>query len=315
MNYNTDYNTIKYDVEDNILTITLHRPEKMNAFTGEMMNEMIDAFDKADADDDIRALIVTGSGDRAFCAGADLSSGADTFNYEKHSKSTEQTDAKLKRPDVEGAIKEDGSVNWSHDAVRDGGGRLTLRIFKCLKPVIAAVNGAAVGIGVTMQLAMDIRIASDTARFGFVFTRRGMVPEACSSWFLPRIVGMPKALEWTFSGRVFDAKEALDGGLVRSLHKPEELLSVARGIAREIADNTAPVSVALSRQMLWRMSAAADPMEAHKIDSRGIFSRGRQGDSAEGVMSFLEKRPATFPDKVSTDLPEYFPWWDESEYS
>lgn len=315
MSYSTDYNTIKYDVEDNILTLTLHRPEKMNAFTSEMMNEMIDAFDKADADDDIRAIIVTGSGDRAFCAGADLSSGADTFNYEKHSKPTEQTEAKPKRPGIDGAIKEDGSVNWSHDAVRDGGGRLTLRIFKCLKPVIAAVNGAAVGIGVTMQLAMDIRIASDTARFGFVFTRRGMVPEACSSWFLPRIVGMPKALEWTFSGRVFDAKEALDGGLVRSLHKPEELLSVARGIAREIADNTAPVSVALSRQMLWRMSAAADPMEAHKIDSRGIFSRGRQGDSAEGVMSFLEKRPATFPNKVSTDLPEYFPWWDEPEYS
>ena len=315
MSYSTDYNTIKYDVEDNILTLTLHRPEKMNAFTGEMMNEMIDAFDKADADDDIRAIIVTGSGDRAFCAGADLSSGADTFNYEKHSKPSEQTEAKPKRPGIDGAIKEDGSVNWSHDAVRDGGGRLTLRIFKCLKPVIAAVNGAAVGIGVTMQLAMDIRIASDTARFGFVFTRRGMVPEACSSWFLPRIVGMPKALEWTFSGRVFDAKEALDGGLVRSLHKPEELLSVARGIAREIADNTAPVSVALSRQMLWRMSAAADPMEAHKIDSRGIFSRGRQGDSAEGVMSFLEKRPATFPNKVSTDLPEYFPWWDEPEYS
>ncbi len=315
MSNSTIYNTIKYDVEDNILTLTLHRPEKMNAFTGEMMNEMIDAFDKADADDDIRAIIVTGSGDRAFCAGADLSSGADTFNYEKHSESPQSDDAKLKRKDVDGAIQDDGSVNWSHEAVRDGGGRLTLRIFKCLKPVIAAVNGAAVGIGVTMQLAMDIRIASESARFGFVFTRRGMVPEACSSWFLPRIVGMPKALEWTFSGRVFDAQEALNGGLVRSLHKPEELLSVARGIAREIADNTAPVSVALSRQMLWRMSAAADPMEAHKIDSRGIFSRGRQGDSAEGVMSFLEKRPATFPDNVSTDMPDYFPWWDEPEYS
>lgn len=305
------YNVIKYDVEDHILTITLNRPEKMNAYTGEMQKEIIDALDRADADDDIRVIIVTGEGDRAFCAGADLSSGADTFNYEKHSGDKD----KLKRKNVDGAIDAQGNVNWSHQSVRDGGGQLTLRIFKCLKPIIAAVNGAAVGVGVTMQLAMDIRLASETARFGFVFTRRGMVPEACSSWFLPRIVGMPKALEWTFSGRVFDAQEALNGGLVRSVHKPDELLSAAREIATEIVENTAPVSVALSRQMLWRMAAADNPMEAHKIDSRGIFSRGRSGDSAEGVMSFLEKRDATYPDKVSQDMPEYFPWWDEREYS
>jgi len=305
------YNAILYQVDDNILTITLNRPEKMNAYTGEMQRELIDALDRADADDDVRAIIVTGSGDRAFCAGADLSAGADTFNYEKLADSSD----KPKRAGIDDVIDDEGNVDWSHQAVRDGGGQLTLRIYKCLKPVIAAVNGAAVGIGVTMQLAMDIRIAADSARFGFVFTRRGMVPEACSSWFLPRIVGMPKALEWTFSGRVFDAEEALQGGLVRSLHKPEELMDVARGIAREIADNTAPVSVALSRQMLWRMAAADDPMEAHRIDSRGIFSRGRSGDSAEGVSSFLEKRGANFPDKVSEDMPQYFPWWDERDYS
>jgi len=304
------YNAILYQVDENILTITLNRPEKMNAYTGEMQRELIDALDRADADDEVRAIIVTGAGDRAFCAGADLSGGADTFNYEKLADSP----GKPKRAGIDGAIDEQGNIDWSHQAVRDGGGQLTLRIYKCLKPVIAAVNGAAVGVGVTMQLAMDIRVAADTARFGFVFTRRGMVPEACSSWFLPRIVGMPKALEWTFSGRVFDAEEALHGGLVRSLHKPEELMDVARGIAREIADNTAPVSVALSRQMLWRVAAADDPMEAHRIDSRGIFSRGRSGDSAEGVTSFLEKRGANFTDKVSEDMPEYYPWWDERDY-
>jgi enoyl-CoA hydratase/carnithine racemase len=305
------YNAILYQLDDNILTITLNRPEKLNAYTNEMQRELIDALDRADADDEVRAIIVTGAGDRAFCAGADLSAGADTFNFEKRAASSDQPT----RDNIDGAIDAQGNIDWSHQGVRDGGGQLTLRIFKCLKPVIAAVNGAAVGVGVTMQLAMDIRVAADTARFGFVFSRRGMVPEACSSWFLPRIVGMPKALEWTFSGRVFDAEEALQGGLVRSLHKPQELMDVARGIAREIADNTAPVSVALSRQMLWRMSAAADPMEAHRIDSRGIFSRGRSADSAEGVSSFLEKREAHFPDKVSEDMPEYFPWWDEPEYN
>ena len=298
------YTTIKYEVSENILTLTLHRPDKLNAFTGEMMMEMIDAFDRADADDEVRAIIVTGEG-RAFCAGADLSAGAKTFDYE----------ARTDRPDKQGnPVQDDGSINWSHEAVRDGGGRLTLRIYECLKPVIAAVNGPAVGIGVTMQLAMDIRMASETAKFGFVFARRGIVPEACSSWFLNRVVGISKALEWTYTGRVFGADEALAGGLVRSLHKPENLLADARALAREIADNTAPVSVALTRQMLWRMAGADHPMEAHKIDSRAIYARGRTQDAKEGVVSFLEKRPAVYPDKVSKDMPSFFPWWPKREY-
>lgn len=298
------YNTIKYEVEDNILTLTLHRPEKMNAFTGEMMMEMIDAFDRADADDDVRAIIVTGEG-KAFCAGADLSAGAKTFDYEKRDD----------RPDKSGsATTETGEVNWSHPSVRDGGGRLTLRIYECLKPVIGAINGAAVGIGVTMQLPMDIRLASEKARFGFVFARRGIVPEACSSWFLPRVVGVSQALEWIYSGRVFDAQEALRGGLVRDVLPEDELLPAARAIAREIADNTAPVSIALSRQLIWRMAGADHPMEAHKMDSRSIFSRGASEDAKEGVMSFLEKREANYPCKVSKDMPVFFPWWDEREY-
>jgi len=298
------YETIKYEVEDNILTITLHRPEKMNAFTGQMMLDMIDAFDRADADDDVRAIIITGEG-KAFCAGADLSAGAKTFDYEKRDD----------RPDKGGsATTSDGEIDWSHPSVRDGGGRLTLRIYESLKPVIGAINGAAVGIGVTMQLPMDIRLASEKARFGFVFARRGIVPEACSSWFLPRIVGVSQALEWVYSGRVFDAQEALRGGLVREVLPEDELLPKAREIAREIADNTAPVSIALSRQLIWRMAGADHPMEAHKMDSRSIFSRGASADAKEGVMSFLEKRPATYPCKVSEDMPVFFPWWDEREY-
>tara|TARA_R110002124_G_scaffold67064_8_gene182318 strand:+ start:1994 stop:2899 length:906 start_codon:yes stop_codon:yes gene_type:complete len=298
------YSTIKYDVSENILTLTLSRPDKLNAFTGEMMMEMVDAFDRADADDDIRAIIVTGEG-RAFCAGADLSAGAKTFDYEKRAD----------RPDKQGnPVQDDGSINWSHEAVRDGGGLLTLRIYECLKPVIAAVNGPAVGIGVTMQLAMDIRMASETAKFGFVFARRGIVPEACSSWFLPRIVGIAKALEWTYTGRVFDAKEALAGGLVTSLHAPDDLLPAARALAREIADNTSAVSVALTRQMLWRNAATDHPMEAHKIDSRAIYARGRTEDAKEGVVSFLEKRPAKYPNKVSKDMPSFFPWWPKRDY-
>ncbi|MDR3497799.1 MAG: crotonase/enoyl-CoA hydratase family protein [Parvibaculum sp.] len=298
------YETIKYDVADGILTITLNRPDKLNAFTGEMMAELIDAFDRSDADDNVRAVIVTGEG-RAFCAGADLSAGAKTFDY------AERTD----RPDKAGnPVKADGSIDWSNEAVRDGGGRLTLRIYESLKPVIAAVNGPAVGIGVTMQLAMDIRLASETAKFGFVFARRGIVPEACSSWFLPRVVGISQALEWTYTGRVFGAEEALNGRLIRSIHKPEDLLPAARAIAREIADNTAQVSVALTRQMIWRMAGADHPMEAHKIDSRAIYARGRTQDAKEGVVSFLEKRPAKYPDKVSKDMPSFFPWWPKREY-
>jgi enoyl-CoA hydratase/carnithine racemase len=297
------YEQILYDVADGILTITLNRPEKLNAFTGTMMNEMIDAFDRADADDNIRAIVVTGAG-RAFCAGADLSAGAKTFDYES-------SDA---RPDRQGARRADGSVDWSHESVRDGGGLLTLRIFESLKPVIAAVNGPAVGVGVTMQLAMDVRLASENARFGFVFARRGIVPEACSSWFLPRVVGISQALEWAYSGRVFGAAEALEGGLVRKIYKPEELIPAARTLAREISDNCAPVSIALIRQMMWRMLGADHPMEAHKLDSRAIYSRGTAGDAKEGVTSFLEKRAAKFPDAVSKDMPTFFPWWKAHKY-
>ena len=297
------YEQIQYHVDRNILTITLNRPEKLNAFTGTMMSELIDAFKRADADDAVRAVVVTGAG-RGFCAGADLSAGAKTFDY----------DARGDRPDRAG-VGRGSDINWSDERIRDGGGRVTLQIFECLKPVIAAVNGPAVGIGVTMQLAMDIRIASDTARFGFVFARRGIVPEACSSWFLPRIVGISKALEWCATGRVFDAKEALDAGLVSRVVKPEELLPTAYAIAREIADNTAPVSVALTRQMLWRMLGADHPMEAHKIDSRGIYARGQAEDAKEGVVSFLEKRQPHYPNKVSSDMPAYFPWWKPRDYS
>jgi enoyl-CoA hydratase/carnithine racemase len=297
------YGQIIYEVADNIATITLNRPEKLNAFTGIMMNEMIDAFDKADADDNVRAIIVTGAG-RAFCAGADLSGGPGTFD------STRQD-----RADRRAAIRPDGTVDWSNEAIRDGGGRLTLRIFDCLKPVIAAVNGAAVGVGVTMQLAMDVRLASENARFGFVFARRGIVPEACSSWFLPKIVGLSQALEWTFTGRVFPAEEALEGGLVKAIYKSDQLIPAARALAREIADNTSQVSVALIRQMLWKMAGADHPMEAHKVDSRGIFARGSSADVKEGVASFLEKRPAKFPNKVSSDMPSYFPWWQQRKYS
>ena len=298
------YETIKYDVEDSILTITLHRPEKMNAFTGRMMQEIIDAFDRADADDNVRAIIMTGEG-KAFCAGADLSEGAKTFDYEKRED----------RPDKVGNPRnDDGSVNWSDESIRDGGGRVSLRIYQSIKPVIGAINGAAVGIGVTMQLPMDIRLASTKARFGFVFSRRGIVPEACSSWFLPRVVGISQALEWCYSGRVFDAQEALRGGLVRELYEPEELLPAARAIAREIVEETASVSVSLTRQMMWRMLGADHPMEAHKIDRKAIYSRGASPDAKEGVMSFLEKRKATYPCKPSTDMPEFYPWWEEPEY-
>jgi enoyl-CoA hydratase/carnithine racemase len=297
------YEQILYEVSDNILTITLNRPERLNAFTGQMMNEMIDAFDKADADDNIRAIIVTGAG-RGFCAGADLSAGADTFDA-----------TRLDRPERAAAIGPDGKVDYSNEAVRDGGGRLTLRIFECLKPVIAAVNGPAVGVGVTMQLAMDIRLASENARFGFVFSRRGIVPEACSSWFLPRVVGISQALEWAFSGRVFPPEEAIAGGLVSKVYAPDKLIPAARALAREIADNTSQVSVALIRQMFWKMLGADHPMEAHKIDSRGIFARGASPDVKEGVVSFHEKRPAKFPDRISKDMPPYFPWWKEHKYT
>lgn len=294
------YEQIIYDVKDGVATITLNRPDKLNAFTGTMMSEMIDAFDKIDADDDVRCVIVTGAG-RAFCAGADLSAGAKTFDYDKRSDRPDRGSGKIE-------------LTYEMEEARDGGGRLTLRIFECLKPVIAAVNGAAVGVGSTMQLPMDIRIASDTARFGFVFARRGIVPEAASSFFLPRVVGISQALEWCYSGRVFDAQEALNGGLVKQVVPGGELLAVANALAREIADNTAPVSVALTRQMLWRGLGFQHPMDAHKIDSRAILARGRSDDAKEGVTSFLEKRAPAYPDKVSSNMPDFFPWWDEQKY-
>jgi len=295
------YETIRVSVEDHVQTITLHRPDKLNAFTRQMMDEMIAAFDEADANDDVRVVIVTGEG-RAFCAGADLSAGASTFELSARKDRAQPKESA------------DGKTNYSDEAIRDGGGRVTLRIFKSLKPVIGAINGPAVGIGATMTLPMDIRLASSEARIGFVFSRRGIVMEAASSWFLPRLVGPQQALEWVYSGRVFNADEALRGGLVRSVLPPDQLLLEARKLAKEIVDNTSPVSVALMRQMVWRMLGADDPMEAHKIDSRGIFERGRSADVKEGVMSFLEKRPAKFPDKVSKDMPPYFPWWDERGY-
>lgn len=288
------FETLLYAVEDGIATITLNRPDKLNAFTARMMVELIQVFDLTDADDQVKVVIVTGAG-RAFCAGADLSGGGGTFD----------------RSSPQAVEREEGKVGGVY---RDGGGRVTLRIYESLKPVIAAVNGAAVGVGVTMQLPMDIRLASTDAKFGFVFAKRGITPEAASSWFLSRVVGISTALEWCFTGRVFSAEEAKERGLVRSLHAPEDLLPAARALAREIADNTAPVSVALSRQMLWRMAGADHPMEAHKVDSRAIQSRGASADAKEGVTAFLEKRPAVYPDKVSTDLPNVWPEWTDRPF-
>jgi enoyl-CoA hydratase/carnithine racemase len=289
------YEHIAYEVADSIATITLNRPDQLNAFTRQMMDELLDVFDHIDADDAVRAVIVTGAG-RGFCAGADLSSGAETFDVR-----------------ARGAESLSGEVPEGSPP-RDGGGLVALRIFECLKPVIAAINGPAVGVGVTMTLPMDIRMASETAKIGFVFSRRGIVPEACSSWFLPRLVGISQAAEWVFTGRVFDAHEARDGGLVRSVHSPSDLLGAARHLAREMADGTAAVSVALSRRMLWRGLTFSHPMEAHRADSRGIFIRGQSADVAEGVTSFLEKRPASFPMTVSGDLPDLFPDWDPPTY-
>jgi enoyl-CoA hydratase/carnithine racemase len=284
-----EFSEILYDVSDSIATITLHRPDKLNAFTGVMMRELLEAFDLTDADDEVRAVVVTGSG-RAFCAGADLSNRGDTFSR-------------------------GGSDSTSSSGVpRDGGGIVTLRIYESKKPVIAAINGPAVGVGVTMTLPMDIRLASSTARIGFVFARRGIVPEACSSWFLPRVVGISQALEWAYSGRVFEADEALAGGLVRSVHAPDELLGAARAIATDIAQHAAPVSVALIRQLMWRNLGAAHPMYAHRADSRGILLRGRSADVREGVESFLDKRAPVFPDRVSDGLPELFPGWEEPPF-
>jgi enoyl-CoA hydratase/carnithine racemase len=289
------FETLLYGVEDGIATITLNRPDRLNAFTSRMMADLIAAFDETDADDAVKAVIVTGAG-RAFCAGADLASGGSTFDFAASADPLR----------LEAGV---GGVQ------RDGGGRVTLRIFDSLKPVIAAVNGPAVGIGVTMQLAMDMRLASTAARFGFVFARRGITPEAASSWFLPRLVGVQTALEWCYTGRVFPAQEALDRGLVRSLHEPEDLLPAARALAREIIDNTAPVSVALTRQLIWRMAGADHPMRAHQADSRAIQARGAAADAKEGVSAFLEKRPADYPNRVSLDMPNVWPDWTTPDFS
>ena len=279
-----EYQEIAYEVADGVLTITLDRPDRLNAFTIRMHKELVDAFDRADADDDVRVVVVTGRG-RGFCAGADL--GGDQADSGDEERTTFDRDD-------------------DPTAFRDEGGIVSLRIFECKKPVIAAINGPAVGVGITMTLPMDVRLASDTAKIGFVFARRGIVPEACSSWFLPRVVGISRAMEWVATGRVFLADEALAAGLVRSVHPPDELLPAAYALAREIADNTSSISVALSRQMLWRMLGADHPMAAHRVDSRGVLATGASPDAREGVLAFLQKRPAVFPGKVSTDLPDIF---------
>lgn len=292
------YSTILFDVADGICTITLHRPDQLNAFNVPMMRELIDAFDRVDSDDDVRVVIVTGSG-RAFCAGADLSSGSDAFDYDERAAS-----------DPEFAAAERTTAKQT----RDGGGLLTLRIFRCTKPVIAAINGHAVGIGATMTLPMDIRLAADGAKIGFVFTARGIVPEACSSWFLPRLVGISQAAEWIYTARVFPASEGLEGGLLRSVHTADDLMDAARGLAEEIVSNGAPVSVALSRMMLWRMLGASHPMEAHRVDSRAVHYTGSQPDAREGITAFFEKRPAEWSMSVNDDLPDFVPWWDEPRF-
>ena len=288
----TDYTQIIVDKTAGIATITLNRPDKMNAYTRTMGAEIMAAMDDIDADDDVRAVIFTGSGERAFCAGADLT------------------------PEGGGQVFSDASEveSLSDERVRDGGGRLTLRLFESKKPLISACNGVAVGVGATMQLAMDIRLAASNARYGFVFARRGIVPEACSSWFLPRIVGISQALEWCYSGRVFDAEEAKAGGLVRSIHTPDDLLLAARALATEIAENTSAVSVAMTRAMMWRLMNTDHPMEAHKVDSRAIYRLSRGADAKEGIASFLEKRRPDYPGKVSEDMPDFYPWWDERPY-
>jgi enoyl-CoA hydratase/carnithine racemase len=281
----TEYQTILYDLADGVLTITLNRPEKLNAFNRAMGAEVIDAIGRANEDDAVSAVIFTGAG-RAYCSGADLSDGAAAF---ANLAASEQSPGAAPRA--------------------DSGGEVTLAFYDCKKPLIAAVNGAAVGIGVTMTLAMDVRLCSDRAKFSFIFTRRGIVPEACSSWFLPRVVGIGQASEWVATGRLFDAAEALRGGLVSRVLAPDELLPAAKALAREIADNTSAVSVALARQMLWKMLGASHPRDAHAIESQGVYHMGKSPDAFEGVKSFLEKRPAQFTMRASRDMPPFYPWW------
>lgn len=282
-----DFHEILYEVKNGIATVTLHRPDKMNAVTPSMRKELIQAFHEADGDDAVRVVVVTGMG-KAFCAGADLSSGGSTFDQSR-------------RLGREVPISEH----------RDGGGQIALAIFRCRKPVIAAMNGHAVGVGITMTLPMDIRVVAEDAKIGFVFTRRGVVPDACASWFLPRIVGISKAAELIYTGRVFRAAEEANSGLFNWVVPHDEVLAKAVSIAKEIADNTAPVSVALSKALLWHSLAEGDPQSVHLIDSRVFFWAGRQRDAYEGVKSFLEKRPPTFTLRVSSEMPDFYPWWKE----
>lgn len=285
-----DYSTFDYSLEDGgIAVVTFNRPERMNTFTRAMTAELRELFDQTDADDAVRGIVITGSG-RAFCAGADLEAAGDTFSFKPGHEL-----------DVNGVR-------------RDGGGTVVLRIYRSLKPVVAAINGAAVGVGATMTLPMDARLASTTARFGFVFSRRGITPEACSSWFLPRLVGAPNTLEWFYSGRVFGAEEALEKGLVQSLHEPEALVDAAIAHVRQMTEHSAPVSVALARQMVWQGLGAAHPMEVHMVDSRSLQERGKSADAKEGIESFLEKREAHFPMRVSDGMPEFYPWRPEPEF-
>jgi enoyl-CoA hydratase/carnithine racemase len=283
------YETILTDLTDGVFTITLNRPERLNAYNNQMFHDLMAALDESDANDEIRVVIITGAG-RGFCAGADLGRGGKTFDGTRAKRENEAR------------------------APRDTGGRNTLRIFQSLKPVIAAINGPAVGVGATMTLPMDIRLASTKAKIGFVFARRGIVPEACSSFFLPRVVGINTAMEWVATGRVFPASEALERGLVSEVLEPDALLPRARELALEIARNTSALSVALARQMMWRMLGATHPMDAHRLDSNAMFQMGRSADAKEGVTSFLEKRAAEFPGKVSTDLPEIFADWPDPTY-
>jgi enoyl-CoA hydratase/carnithine racemase len=289
------YNTLRYDVADNILTLKLHRPEQLNAFTVEMANELIDAFNRASDDDEVRAVVVTGEG-RAFCAGMDLSVEGNVFGLNEDLQPTmEDMEQRLDDPEI-------------IEGVRDTGGLVVLAIYDCNKPVIAAINGAAVGIGATMTCAMDIRLASEHARIGFVFNKIGITPEACSSWFLPRIVGISQALEWTYSADILKPEEALAGGFVKAVLPAEELLEEAYRIARRIAQHS-PVAIALTRQMMYRNAAQPHPLEAHKVDSLAIYYCSLTSGK-EGVQSFREKRPAEFSDRTSTDMPAFYPWWD-----
>ncbi len=283
------FETLLYDVADGVATITLNRPDKLNAFNGTMLRELLAAFDAVDADDDVRALIITGAG-RGFCAGADLSGGSGTFSAGVDNRDPKSFD-------------------------RDGGGLATLRLFDMKKFTIAAINGPAVGVGIAMTLPMDVRMMSSAAKVGFVHVRRAIMPEAASTWFLPRVVGISKALEWGCTGRLISPDEALSGGLVRSVHAPDELLPAATALAREVADNAAPVSVAVTRQAMWRLLGSPHPMDGHRVDSRGVRYLARLGDAKEGIDSFFEKRPPHFQGSPSTEMPDTMPWWDEPTFS